>query len=110
MALVSVTINGRAYQIQCEDGQEQRLIELADYIDKRIAEQVASHGQIGDMRLMVMTSLLVADELSDAYAEVERLRGRIAAHRPSSEEDALATSIDDLAARIEDIAARLEAT
>ena len=109
MANVSVTINGRSYQIACDDGQEEHLTELADYIDRRIGELAASVGQIGDMRLMVMTSLLVADELSEAYSEIETLRGQVTEKRLSpAEEDALAETIETLAERIEDIAAHLE--
>ena len=50
MASVNVTINGRSYQIACDDGQEAHLKRLGSYIDKRIAELVASVGQIGDRR------------------------------------------------------------
>ncbi len=109
MANVSVTINGRTYQIACDDGQEEHLSELADYIDRRVGELVATVGQIGDMRLMVMTSLLVADELSEAYSEIETLRSQVSEKGLSpAEEDALAETIESLAQRIEDIAAQLE--
>lgn len=109
MAQVSVTINGRKYQIACEDGQEAHLARLAAYVDRRINELVASVGQIGDSQLLVMASLLIADELSDAYAEVETLRAgdRLASARVDAEET-LGAAIDSLAARIEDVAARMK--
>ena len=75
MASVNVTINGRSYQIACDDGQEAHLKRLGSYIDKRIAELVASVGQIGDARLLVMVSLLIADEMSDAYSKLESVAG-----------------------------------
>ena len=75
MASVNVTINGRSYQIACDDGQEAHLKRLGNYIDKRIAELVASVGQIGDARLLVMASLLIADEMSDAYSKLESVAG-----------------------------------
>jgi cell division protein ZapA len=74
MAHVTVRINGRAYQVACEDGQEPHLEKLAAYIDQRVAELVRDVGQVGDARLLVMTSLIISDELADAYDELEELR------------------------------------
>lgn len=112
MAQVAVTINGRGYQIACDDGQEVHLRQLANYIDRRVAELVAAMGQVGDMRLLVMVSLLIADELSDANAEMAELRqGRES--RQSTEEQVghvAAQAIESLAVRVEEIAARLERT
>jgi cell division protein ZapA len=75
MAQVSVRINGRHYQVACEDGQEAHLQKLAAYIDERVSELVRDVGQVGDARLVVMAALLIADELADAYDELEQLRG-----------------------------------
>lgn len=75
MAQVSVRINGRHYQVACEDGQEAHLQKLAAYIDERVSELVRDVGQVGDARLLVMAALLIADELADAYDELEELRG-----------------------------------
>lgn len=75
MAQVAVRINGRHYQVACEDGQEAHLQKLAAYIDERVAELVRDVGQVGDARLLVMAALLIADELADAYDELEELRG-----------------------------------
>jgi len=104
LAQVSVTINGRIYQIACDDGQEANLTRLADYVDKRVSELVAAVGQVGDDRLLVMASLLVADELSDVTT---RLDGVSDSDRRRDEE-ALTSNIDTLAERIEHIAQRLE--
>jgi cell division protein ZapA len=109
MAQVSVTINGRKYQIACDDGQEAHLSRLGSYIDKRIGELVAAVGQVGDARLLVMASLLIADELSDAYAELKALgKDERGAAGLGAAEEAMAERIETLASRIEDIAARLE--
>src|SRR5581483_10187482 len=72
MGQVSITIRGRAYQIACDDGQEAHLARLGRYLDQR-AEQIASSSRtsVGDALLLVMTALVVADELSDTIAELE---------------------------------------
>lgn len=110
MAQVSVTINGRAYQIACDDGQEEHLRQLAGYIDRRVAELVAAMGQIGDMRLLVMVSLLIADELSEVTRQLDDTRKTSSdALSTATKADAKAASaLEGVAARIEDIAARLE--
>ena len=104
MAQVTVIINNRRYDIACDDGQEAHLTHLAQYLDKRVNELTRAVGQIGDARLLVMASLLVADELSEANTELEALRG-------DGKEPAAASAIPELerlADRIEAIAEKLE--
>jgi cell division protein ZapA len=113
MAQVTVTINGRKYQVACDDGQEAHLTGLAQYVDKRAGELVASVGQVGDARLMVMVSLLIADELSDAYDKLEELgAGEPAKSAPASLQasidQAVGAEIELLAERLEGIAERLK--
>ena len=86
MAHVAVRINGRAYQVACEDGQEEHLEKLAAYIDQRVGELVREVGQVGDARLLVMASLIIADELADAYDELEELRAANAMPPPPDPE------------------------
>jgi len=107
MSQVSITINGRKYQVACDDGQEAHLTRLGDYIDKRLNELVAAVGQVGDSRLLVMVSLLLADELSDLYSENETLQGGDGGSSARSEEE-LAGAIEKIAERIEHIAVGLE--
>ncbi|MBT3307159.1 MAG: cell division protein ZapA [Alphaproteobacteria bacterium] len=109
MAQVTVTINGRDYQVACDDGQEAHLSRLGGYVDNRIGELAAAVGQVGDARLLVMVSLLLADELSDVYAELEVARTADAgASAMLNAEETLSTHIENLAQRIEDIAEGLE--
>jgi cell division protein ZapA len=110
MASVNVTINGRVYQIACDDGQEAHLKRLGGYIDKRIAELVASVGQIGDARLLVMASLLIADEMSDAYSRLEaaEAKGADSPARKAREQEALAAQLNAIADRIDGIAESLQ--
>lgn len=108
MAQVTVNINGRGYQIACDDGQEEHLAKLAAYVNKRMSELTAAMGQIGDTRLLVMVCLLIADELSDAYKALQSERSKPQGLSPEAEAT-IAQGIDALAARLEAIAAGLEA-
>jgi cell division protein ZapA len=108
MANVSVTINGRTYELTCNDGQEPHLRGLAAEIGRRVDELVKTVGQAGESRLLLMVSLLLADELADANGEVERLQ-REQARGPAIDETAVAASLERLAKQVQDIAARVEA-
>lgn len=118
MAQVDVTINGRNYKVACDDGQETHLSKLGLYVDGRVKELSDAVGQIGDSRLLVMASLLIADELADAQRQAEEAEQAKAAQdelaTPSADPDdsidqeALAQDIEAMAERIEGIADRLE--
>lgn len=109
MAQVTVTINERKYTVACDDGQEAHLTRLGDYIDRRVGELVAAVGQIGDNKLLVMVALLIADELSDAYAETEAVKsGDKGAAAAAELESRVGESLEKLAGRIESIAERFE--
>ena len=116
MAQVTVLVNGRNYTLACEDGEEEHLSALASLIDSRVAELGRSVGQVGDARLMLMASLVVADELAFANERIEELELEMEqlkqgnppnGHASTTSEDAFAEIIESAAQRIEDIAARL---
>jgi len=102
MAQVEVTINGRNYQIACDDGQEAHLVQLGEYIDKRVQELVSAIGQVGDSRLLVMTSLLIADELAETYADLKKTSAAMeSAVSAEAMEEKLSAIVDAAASRIE---------
>ena len=70
---INVSINGRTYRMACEDGQEVRLLKLAESLESRVTELRGKFGEIGDARLTVMAALTVCDELLDANARVAEL-------------------------------------
>lgn len=106
MAQVDVTINQRSYRIACDEGQDGHLTELADYVDSRVQELVSAVGQVGDARLLVMASLLIADELSETLTA---RHGKDDAKDKSPTMEHVAQTMEKLAERIEHIAAQLEA-
>jgi cell division protein ZapA len=112
MAQVSVTVNGRSYEISCDDGQEAHLFRLAEVIDRWVASLVASVGQVGEARLLLLASLLLADQIQDLRNELAALKGE-ARVRPASGPDAVADGgalgeeLLGLAERIESLAQRL---
>ena len=70
MGQVTINVNGRSYQVGCEDGQEQHLRDLAVTYDQHVRQVSQTMGQLGDGRLLVMGALLLADELSEARVKI----------------------------------------
>jgi cell division protein ZapA len=107
MAQVVATINGRSYPIACNEGEEQRIAELARYVDAKVKSFARDLGQIGEARLLVLAALVLADELADAHAGNG---GASLANGDAAHDGKLAVGVENLAERIEAIAARLEAS
>jgi cell division protein ZapA len=110
MSHINVTINGRQYRMACEEGQEGRLLGLAESLESRIASLRGKFGEIGDARLTVMAALTVCDELVDANnrirsleEELEALRDvrMVAADRARATQVAVANALNSAADRIE---------
>jgi cell division protein ZapA len=110
MSHINVTINGRQYRMACEEGQEVRLLKLAENLESRIESLRGKFGEIGDARLTVMAALTACDELADAGArirsleqEVESLRetGAAAVDRARATQVAISNALNAAAERIE---------
>ena len=107
MPTIEVLVNGRRHAVQCGQGEEARVRQLASYVDRRIAELARGQTQVGDARLLLMASLVVADELSDAFDEIKRLRANLEEPGGAGTREA-AGALEQAARRIEAIAAELE--
>lgn len=119
MAQVSVTINGRAYRMACEDGQENHLVKLAKNLDDRIVDLRGKFGEIGDARLIVMAAITVADDLAEMGKRVRQLEDELAAlqdarvvsaDRSQAMNAAIVAAFNSASERIESISRRLNQT
>ncbi|MBR0696534.1 cell division protein ZapA [Bradyrhizobium lablabi] len=79
MSYINVTINGRQYRMACEEGQEVRLLKLAENLETRIDSLRGKFGEIGDARLTVMAALTACDELLDAGSRIRKLEDEVEA-------------------------------
>ena len=107
---INVTINGRQYRMACEEGQEMRLLRLAENLEARVDQLRGRFGEIGDARLTVMAALTVCDELQDASQRIRALEAELATlrdvrvaavDRAKATQAAVANALNAAAERIE---------
>lgn len=116
MAQVTVQIDGKAYRMACEEGQEAHLEELAAGFDQYVGHLKSQFGEIGDLRLTVMAGIMVMDELNDVKRRLGKLereaeelrRGREGVMgEVSRSEEAIAQALGELTSQIQGMAAKL---
>jgi len=116
VAQLEVTINGHAYQVACDDGEEEHLLNLADYVDRKIGELAKTLGQVGEARLMLMAGLVIADELAETMDKLETAQQEVQETPNLSNNagqalvNAASKTLSSMAQRIENIADGLEKT
>jgi cell division protein ZapA len=110
MGQVSITLNGRTYRLECGEGEEAHLIELAEYLGTHVEAMKRKFGQVGDDRLILMGSLVLADELWELRRQMAEMKIAMAeARRDKSGAEESARSLQsDLASRVGSVAQRLE--
>ena len=110
MSHINVTTNGRQYRMACEEGQEVRLLRLAENLESRVESLRGKFGEIGDARLTVMAALTVCDELIDANQRIMNLEKELgtlrdvrvaAVDRAKATQTAVANALNAAAERIE---------
>jgi len=116
MAQVSLTNNGRQFRMACDDGQEEHLLKLAADVNAKVEQLKGAFGEIGDTRLTVMASIMVADEAAEtrrrlkaAEAELTALREARAllAERAEAREASMAAALNHAAETIERLTDKL---
>lgn len=116
MAQVVVTIDGKAYRMACEEGQEAHLEGLAQSFDRYVGHLKSQFGEIGDLRVTVMASIMVMDELFEANRRIGELEREVEAMRQRNDnaasiaeksDHALAGMIAELSSQVRFIADKL---
>lgn len=110
MAEVSVSINNKQYTIACDEGQEQRVVDLAAHVDGRLQEIAAMGAGVTDAHLLVLNSIMMADELMDARDNAANANQAPLDGLQITKEDeaAITSAIDQMAERINAIAGNLQ--
>lgn len=117
MGQVTITVDGRSYRLACRDGEEARVLQLAAFVESHLVEirkdleRRVSPRQISNERLLLMASLMIADDLLEMREELDQALAHMAQLRTSSLVDAGAAYVPSReVARVIDLAsARLQA-
>ena len=70
MANINIKFNNKDYLLSCEDGQEENLKELAEYLDSKYNELKKNLGNIGESKLMLITAIKMVDEYFDLNKKI----------------------------------------
>ena len=71
MANVNIKFNGKEFLLSCDDGQEDHLEELSLYLNNKFNDLKNSLGNIGENKLMLITSIKVMDEYFETKKKIE---------------------------------------
>ncbi|MEN3147906.1 cell division protein ZapA [Neorhizobium sp. IRAMC:178] len=116
MAQVTVMIDGKAYRMACEEGQEDHLTELADRFDRYVGHLKGQFGEIGDLRITVMAGIMIMDELSEMTRKLGLLEAEVASLKSNRDgalenqqrnEQLVVSALGELASRLDGLTAKL---
>ena len=71
MANVNINFNGKDYLLSCDEGQEENLKELTGHLNKKFDELKLNLGNIGENKLLLISSIKVVDEYYDLMKKIE---------------------------------------
>ena len=74
MANVNIRFNNKDYLLSCEDGQEENLLELVSYLDSKYDNLKSSLGNIGENKLLLITTIKIIDDYFDLLKKVEKTK------------------------------------
>ncbi|HKH67271.1 MAG TPA: cell division protein ZapA [Reyranella sp.] len=94
MPEVSVQIANRSYELACGDGEEERVQELAAYVDEKVVELRRQLPGTPEVKLLVFAALILADESREARGIAKAAESAKASATDSAE--TLATALEDL--------------
>ena len=77
MANVSIKFNNKDYLLSCDDGQEESLKSLTKFLDKKYSELKDKLGNIGENKLLLITTIQLIDDYFDLKQRVSQQKEKI---------------------------------
>ena len=74
MANVNIKFNNKDYLLSCDDGQEENLKKLANHLDSKYNELKNNLGNIGENKLLLITSIKMIDDYFDLFKKVKNTK------------------------------------
>ena len=77
MANVNIKFNGKDFLLSCDDGQEEHLEELLTHINEKFSNLKNDLGNIGENKLLLITSVQIMDEYFETKKKVEQKKNEL---------------------------------
>jgi cell division protein ZapA len=77
MANVNIKFNGKDFLLSCDDGQEEHLEELLTHINQKFTDLKNDLGNIGENKLLLITSVQIMDEYFETKKKVEHKKNEL---------------------------------
>ena len=77
MANVNIRFNGKDFLLSCDDGQEEHLEELLTHINQKFSNLKNDLGNIGENKLLLITSVQIMDEYFETKKKVEQKKNEL---------------------------------
>ena len=77
MANVNIKFNNKDYLLSCDEGQEESLKQLTKFLDKKYSELKDKLGNIGENKLLLITTIQLIDEYFDLKQRVTQQKQKL---------------------------------
>ena len=77
MANVNIKFNNKDYLLSCDDGQEESLKKLTKFLDKKYSDLKDKLGNIGENKLLLITTIKLIDEYFDLKQKVTQQKTKL---------------------------------
>lgn len=112
MPKIQFTLASKHYEIVCGEGEQQRILSLADSLNQRINNLSKSFSSASDNMLIAVTALMMEDEIGSLKEEVASAKTVVQAPPLHANDDAIhhaiADAIEPIAETLETLASALE--
>ena len=77
MANVNIKFNNKDYLLSCDDGQEESLKKLTNFLEKKHNELKDQLGNIGENKLLLITTIKIIDDYFNLKQKVTLQKNRL---------------------------------
>ena len=77
MANVNIKFNNKDYLLSCDDGQEESLKKLVNFLDKKYVELTDQLGSIGENKLLLITTIKILDDYFNLKEKVDLQKNKL---------------------------------
>ena len=77
MANVNIKFNGKEFLLSCEDGQEEHLEKLSEYLNEKFNHIKSKLGNLGENKLLLITSITLMDEYFETKKKLKKKKMKL---------------------------------